>query len=140
MKTVITTLLILLPLLLFAQLGKTHQEIEKSLGENHSTEILGEGYINYHYDYDFLHEGRVKKERYTFTFKMVYDELVCTNWMIVRPLDTLNSVDESYWDFEDNFKLRSYGFMQTVDKSTMLINLFRGSDYYFINVSYKTFN
>lgn len=138
MKNVITTLLFLLPIFTYAQLGKTPGEIAKELNQKYEEEVIAPDYIRYHYSYNN------NTEKYIFTFRSKNDMFTCTNWEIVRK----NVNNSDFATFEDEFKektnldeelslLTGNGFIQPVDSSIMRVTLYRDAEFYYINVSYK---
>lgn len=133
MKNILFSLLFILPLVSFGQLGKTQKEIKETLGEKHLTEIVEE-FVNYSYDFQFQYEGKILIERYTFRFEKINGDYICTSWAISRPIETYN---QTYWELEDYFKMNDSVYICEIDKSTMNINLFRDNGYYLINVTYK---
>lgn len=133
MKNILFYLLFILPLVSFGQLGKTPNEIEKSLGKTHSTEFV-EGFLKYSYDFQSQLEGKKIIETYTFIFEKINGNFICKSWSVFRPIDALN---KTYWELEDYFKVNDAIYLCEVDKSTQDVNLFRGEGYYLINVTNK---
>ena len=133
MKNILFSLFFILPLITFGQLGKTQKEIKQTLGNEYVVDFV-DRFTNYIYDFKFLYEDKWMTERYIFTFERVNGDMYCTNWQIVRPIETYN---QTYWELEDYFKLNDTIYIGEIDKTKMNINLFRGEGYYCINVTYK---
>lgn len=133
MKNILFFLFFILPLISFGQLGKTQDDIKKSLGEEYMVDFV-DRFTNYIYDFNFLYENKWMTERYIFTFEKINEKMICTNWQIVRPIETFN---QTYWELEDYFKSNDVVYVSEIDKSKMNINLYRGEGYYCINVTYK---
>jgi len=127
MKRILLNLLLLLPTITFCQLGKTTDEIESSLGKNYNVESIG-NFTKYNYVFDYENGD---KQTYTFTFDHFG---YCINWSLTRPLDKDNL---SYQELETHFKENDLVYLDTVDKSTMNVNLFRYEDLYEVYVSNK---
>ena len=133
MKKLFLFFVLLLPTLTFAQLGRTPQEIENLLGKDFLKQT-DDGILTYSYNFEFDFRGKKTPEVYTFVFGELNGEICCTNWMVFRPLETLN---ESYFYLEDYFKLNDSIYLDHFDKETMQINIYRQEKYYFINVNFK---
>lgn len=126
-------LTLLIPSIISAQLGRTPSEIEVLLGKDYIVHNK-DGVMSYSYNFEFSYLGKMTPEVYTFVFGELNGELCCINWMVFRPLETLN---DSYWYLEDYFKMNDSIYLDSFDKNTMEINIYRQETYYFINVKFK---
>jgi hypothetical protein len=133
MKNLFLSLLLVLPFLSFGQLGKTPDEIVNLLGKDFTIDNT-DGILSYSYNFTFDYLGTKTPEKYTFVFGEVDGEICCINWMVFRPLETMNT---SYFYLEDYFKLNDSIYLDKFDKEVMQINIYRQETYYFINIKYK---